>query len=186
MKGGFESNREGNIEPGEDLRQEHLGEISPAKTSERLMRAIELHLNIQLGKITINGKENLEKLPKDKKVVVVPTHISDMDIPLTVYAVGNALDVTISNQSVHHDWKNEPSMKAAMLAAGEDNFLPIDFIGRGTDKRPGTFNPDNFVPMMEAMDQEKAMIVPGHNPSLAGHLEEGGYGQFIWPRWPMQ
>src|SRR6202044_1004644 len=55
-------------------------------------------------------------------------------------------------------------------------FLPIDFAGKGADKRPTAFNPDNFVPMMEAMDKGKAMIIAGHNPSLEGHLEEGGYG----------
>jgi hypothetical protein len=146
------------------------------KTPERLMFAIKMQLKSQIGSIETSGKENLEKLPKDKKIVVVTTHISDMDIPLTINALGNDLNLMITNESVHHKFSGEPSMNISMRLIGKDNFLPIDFAGKGIEKHPTVFNPDNFEPMIKAMDGGKSMIVAGHNPSLESHLERGGYG----------
>lgn len=184
MKNRFESNSGENITPEENFHAEQEGvsgeemkEMFPFRqTPKLLMRAIETQLKIQLGKIETSGRENLEKLPKDKKVVIATTHISDMDIPLTVHALGNDLDLVITNQSVHYKFTSEPSMNITMRLIGKDNFLPIDFTGKGTKKHPIGFNPDNFTPMMEAMDKGKAIIVAGHNPSLEGRLEEPGYG----------
>lgn len=179
MKNRFESHSGGEIAPEENFHAEQSGTKEATtfrQTSRRLMRAIELQLKTQLGKIEISGMENLEKIPKDKKVVVAPDHKTDMAVPLTVHALGDSLDLVITNESVHHKFTGEPSMNLGMRLVGRDNFLPIDFMGKGTDKHPTAFNPDNFIPMMKAMDKGKTTIVAAHNPSLGGHLEQGGYG----------
>jgi len=146
------------------------------KTSDRLMQSVNLLIkSAHLGEIKISGRENLNKIPKDEKIVVACTHISDVDVPIAIHALGNDLELKISDQSVHHNFKKEPSMNISMNIAGKDNFFPIDYAGSGTEKHSSTFNPDNFVPMIKAMDKGASIVIAGHNPSTEGHLEKGGY-----------
>src|SRR5680860_394271 len=163
-----------NQEPSQ-LRAERLAPFG--KTPDRLMRSVDLLIkSCHLGTIEVIGKENLNALPEGQKVVVACTHISDIDVPVALQVLGNDLRLKLSDQSVHHNFKEEPSMNISMNIAGKDNFFPIDYGGKGAEKHSAAFNPDNFVPMMNAMDEGVSIIMAGHSPSADGHLEKGGYG----------
>jgi hypothetical protein len=62
-----------------------------------------------------------------------------------------------------------------VVVGGEQNFKGIDY-DAATDK-PTAFNPDNFEPMLEPMDEGYAMLVAAHNPRNDNRLpEKSGYG----------
>jgi hypothetical protein len=153
-------------------------------TKKAVMLGFEAGLKLSIGKISIEGKEHFKEIPRDRKVIVVSTHITDMDIPLAAVAVGNDLDLAVTNMSTHHSLKTGAPLYLSMLLVGKDNFLPIDFddkkmVEKDTGlsvQKPGSFNPDNFTPMNEAMSKGKRILMAGHNPSHNGKLGDPGYG----------
>ena len=153
-------------------------------SSKRLMLAMESLGKLQVDKISIEGSEHLKEIPKDRKVIIVTTHITDLDMPLAATAVGNDLDIAVANMSVHHSFKGEAPTYLGLLAAGKSNFFPIDFeknkeVDKETGEKykgAGAFNPDNFTPMAEAMKNGKRILIAGHNPSHDGKLGSPGYG----------
>src|SRR5581483_7642846 len=94
---------------------------------KRLMLAIEGLLKTTSGKVEVSGRENLAEIPHDRNIIVVTSHISDIDIPLSVKALGNDLDLAIVNESVHHSFRQEANTNIGLHIAGKDNFIPLDF-----------------------------------------------------------
>ncbi|OHA18810.1 MAG: hypothetical protein A2664_04880 [Candidatus Taylorbacteria bacterium RIFCSPHIGHO2_01_FULL_46_22b] len=144
-------------------------------TPKRLLLALEVNIRPLIGEISVSGRENLEILPPDRKVVVATTHISDLDIPLVVKTLGSDFDMAISDVSTHHHFFEDPMGNASITVAGKENFFPIDYKKRvgGKDAR---FNPNNFVAMRDAMESGKEIVVSAHNPSETGGLTRGGVG----------
>lgn len=151
----------------------------PKKTSRRLMVALRLNLEPAIGnagRLNISGQENLEEIPKDKPLVIVTTHISDIDVQAVTYALGNELPIKLVNQSTQFDTKVAPQMALILKLAGQNNFIPVDFRQVAGQIRP-FFNRENYRPMEEALKEGHVVIIAGHNPSYNGILpDKGGYG----------
>jgi 1-acyl-sn-glycerol-3-phosphate acyltransferase len=149
-------------------------------TPRRLMLALEALLRMQTKNIEINGLDQVKSLPPDSKVIVATTHLSDLDVPLATYALGNELNLVITNESVHHHLSKEADTNIGLHIAGKKNFIPIDYEKVEGEKKPRGFNPDNFTPMVEALEQGKGVVIASQNPSpkQATNLEtnKGGYG----------
>lgn len=153
---------------------------SRGKTSSRLLFTLDKLKKTMINKTEVIGRENLAEIPKDKKVVIATTHITDADVWLSALELGNDFDINITNQSVHHKafGKNsELPTNIGMRMAGKENFLPIDY-NKTEDgrKNPGIFNPENFVAMEKALENGKAVLIAAHKPSHSQELEKGGYG----------
>ncbi len=173
---------------GYDPTQEPFQAEEPAKVEEssieqksswRLKAAFETEIKALLGEVKIEGLDNLKEIPKGRKVVIATSHISDIDIPVAVYAMADKLDVLITNQSTQYSFMVDPASNVGMRIAGRDNFMPIDYkvaADPKAPKEPNSFNPENFENMIPAMEKGKAVIMAAHNPSHSGHLEKGGYG----------
>jgi 1-acyl-sn-glycerol-3-phosphate acyltransferase len=156
---------------------ENTDEKSPReKTPRRLMFMLEKLAQLQVGKIDVRGKENISKIPKDKKVIIATSHISDVDLPLVAYVLGNDFNIAITDQSVHHSIKEEWHTYLAVKATGEKSFIPLDVYKDETGKKHSKFNPENFEPMQTALSDGKSLVIAAHNPSYEGELEKGGYG----------
>jgi 1-acyl-sn-glycerol-3-phosphate acyltransferase len=145
-------------------------------TPKRLMVAMQAWKKGATRDVQIYGRENLQELPRERKIVVATSHGTDLDIPLTVYALGKDLDLAIINESVHHDFFAEPPTNFGMRLAGKENFIPIDYKGRGAHKTPRAFNPENFAPMAEALEKGKRVVIAAHNPLHKGETEPKGPG----------
>lgn len=133
-------------------------------SSKRLMMAFDANLKMTVGEVTVNGKEHLSEIPPGKKVIIVTTHISDVDMPVATSVLGRELDVAITNMPKQHSFMKDPAINTAVRIAGKENFIPIDF------------SPDNFGKMKKALESGKAVIIAGHAPSKEWKLERGGYG----------
>ena len=154
------------------------------KGNKRLWLANEAIMKLAVGKIEVSGEENIKKLPPGAKVVVMTTHLTDLDIPIVVHAIAKDLDIVEMDMSVHHKAfgkQGEAGTYFGNAIAGRKNFLPIDYEKGESDKKSAkAFNPENFKPAAEAMEKGKTILIAAHNPSQkpAKNLDniKGGYG----------
>lgn len=161
-----------NYKPQEE--QPKTKESSP----KRLMLAMELWKKAALNKMEIKGQENLKNIPKDQKIIIATTHLSDLDVPAAFCALGKDLDIAITNESVHHSFREEPDTNISMRLAGKDNFIPIDYKKKDDRKSPKLFNPENFEPMLEAIGNGKRILISAQTPLQKGEtkIPDSGYG----------
>ncbi len=149
--------------------------LERGKSSLQMRFAVDRNVNKFIEHTDIEGKEHLEEIPKDKHIIVATSHLSDLDIPLVIQSLGKDLNLAISNASTQHDFKRNFQETLGVVLAGKSNFLPIDFAETGEKNVPLPFNPENYTPMAEAMDEGKAVLVAAHNPT-EGELGRPGYG----------
>ena len=148
------------------------------KTPKRLMVGLEALIKLQIGNVKIEGAEHIKEIPIDrKKIIVVSSHLTDLDMPLVASAVGNDFNIKMVNMSVHHSFSQEASTAFGVYAAGKDNFIPVDYTKEKTgDKTVDPFNVENFEPMIKALDEGKQILIAGHNPSHDGKFHKPGLG----------
>lgn len=132
---------------------------------------------LKIGKGEIEGMEHVATLPTDKHVIVATTHVSDADVGVAVNALADDLSLGIANQSLHHSWRGDWRMYLALSLIGKDRFFAVDFV-KTRNGIVGSFNPDNYLLMAEAMTQRGiSMLVPAHSPCFTGRLPaRGGLG----------
>ncbi len=138
----------------------------------QLRAAVGLETGLMLGRIMTFGKGYLKHIPEGKKVIVVTSHISDIDIPVVIDQLGGDLNLKITAQSTNLDFKKDAASTFGTFVAGHDNFLPIDYTIEG-DKKVAHFNPDNYDAMASALREGSEVLVAAHKPS-SGALSRGG------------
>lgn len=157
----------------------------PKEIPQRLWIANEVNLKLMVKDIKVVGKENIKEIPPGAKVVIITTHLTDLDIPISIHAVARDLNVVVMNQSTHHKFwgpQGEKPTNIGLRIAGKHNFIPIDFQrNEETGKKsPEAFNPNNFEPAVKSLEEGRAVMIVAHNPSqeLGQNLEDikGGYG----------
>jgi hypothetical protein len=132
---------------------------------------------LKIGKGEIEGMKHVATLPTDKHVIVATTHVSDADVGVAVNALADHLNLGIANQSIHHTWQGDWLMYLTLRLIDKECFFPVDF-ARIRNRIVGSFNPDNYLHMAEAMTQRGiSMLVPAHSPCFTGKLpNRGGFG----------
>lgn len=153
-------------------------EKSPEKKSpENLMKAIKFFIDRTINSLDIQGKEHLKEIPKDKKVIIAPSHSTDFDLPLAYYALGDEFKLRFTHESTLNKFTVDPLMAGAMHVYGKDNFLPIDYKKdtEGSHKK-GSFNPDDYVAMKQAAEEGDTLLIAAHNNSHDGKMaRNAGY-----------
>jgi hypothetical protein len=159
--------------------------LKPRKgSSERFILANKANLEFAIKNLTVKGKENINKIPEGAKVVAMTTHLTDLDIPASIEAVARELDLAVMNLSTHHQFwgkQGEIPTNIGIRIAGKDNFIPIDYHKDDTGRKsPKAFNPENFDPAVNALEDGKSVMVAAHSPSKEPlqNLDgvKGGYG----------
>lgn len=159
------------------------------ETPARLRLAAETFLRLSFGKIEVKGEENLNDLPPDTKVVLAATHISDADLLSPIAKLGNRFNIRVAAPSLHFNVLSKekgdamPALSLKM-AGGEDVAMPIDYGWEehreaGRSYVPGGFNPLNFEPMKDALDEGNIILIAAYSPPAVkdGKLpRRGGYG----------
>lgn len=142
----------------------------PRGSSARLMFFLELYRRIITGKNNIVGEENLEKLPPDAPIIFATTHITDIDVPLVVAALGNKFDLATVDMSVHRRIGAsvrvlDPTILGIWLA-GVGNFLSISYT-QENGVRKGLIDPVNLDRIGQTLKSgKKALVMSAHNPVL--------------------
>ena len=145
------------------------------ETSARFLAGIDVHVGTSLGKIEVTGKENIDEIPPGAKVVIVVTHISDLDLPVAIKTLGHDFDIVVTAQSTNFNFLEDPVGYTVTKIAGAENFLPVDYAKVNGGKR-AEFNPDNFDSMNKALEEGKEIVIAAHNPTKDGKLGNGSVG----------
>lgn len=172
--------------------QEQSEQRPTRKTSERLLVAMEVLLKTQVSGVEVEGQENIDELQPSENPIIATSHIEDPDVPLAVKVFGRmeepdrTFDVAVTDQSVHHTFSGEPAVYPGLRLAGIDNFIPLSWRKTGKDidgeksavvgKKVPQFNPDDFPPIAEAMQNGKTIVMAAQNPTFTGSLGKGGIG----------
>ncbi len=145
------------------------------KTPARLMLALKAFREGISKGVTVEGLDNALSIPKDKKVIIATSHITDLDVQLAASALGEHFDLMITNQSTQHTFMGDPMSNTAMRIAGRDNFMPIEYRAGDNNEKSPYFQPSDYAGMSQRMDQGKTMLIAAHNPSRDLQLKRGGY-----------
>lgn len=153
----------------------HMKTREKKETSGRFLKGVELHVGSVIGNIEVLGREHLSDIPADAKVVIVVSHISDYDLPIAIQTLGHDFDIVVTTQSTNLNFTENPSGFITSKIAGTDNFLPVDYT-KTKEGKAAEFNPDNFVPMADALEHGKEIVIAAHNPTTNGVLGGGSVG----------
>jgi len=150
-----------------------------SSTPKRLMRGVDTVLMYPIKHIKVEYGSGADKIDPSKQYILAVSHTTDLDVPIVVKALGDKLDLAITDQSTHHLPDREISMFYGLKASGSDNFIPISYKWDENSKKP-LFNPSDVNPMIGAMKQGKSIVVAAHNPLDDGPKDKSeinpGYG----------
>ena len=153
------------------------GQRRVRQTSSARLRCCVGVLNfLHLKRILVSGQHNLASITAEQKVIFATTHLGDLDVPAAISEAGKWFDLVIANESNQHSFRSRTRINAALHLAGMKNFLSVEYKDiEGRDAKPH-FRAANFVPMQEALEKGKALVIAAHNPVKVNELPHGGYG----------
>ncbi|MBI3341618.1 hypothetical protein HY024_00685 [Candidatus Curtissbacteria bacterium] len=135
------------------------------KQPRRLRILQRLYRAAYLGETHVNGRDNLDKLKPGVPVIFATTHITKEDVPATAAVVGEKFDTALVVLSGHKSSHDSAGTYLGMKFGGDENFLPVDsFVNRDGQWQLKPFNPDNFVPMIDALEHGRSIVIAAHNP----------------------
>lgn len=138
----------------------------------------------KLEDIALEGSDNLREIPANKHVLFLTTHLTDMDVPISIAALAKegVHNLKVAELSTHSDvFKNTPAY-FVRLASGADNSFPITH-AFGSKGEHTVFEPKDFEPMKDALAAGTPIVMAGYFNLKKQYKEKkeelpekGGYG----------
>jgi hypothetical protein len=124
----------------------------------------------------VQGKENLDLIPPNARVIIASTHITEMDMLYAMGALVDDLSLIVTRQSFHTTDKRAIAARTGPIIVGEQNFLPIEWsLDAGGKQVPG-FKPEDFDKMQQMMAKGKSILMAAHNPCTEHLPDKPGIG----------
>jgi len=158
------------------------------KEEDPAIARMKLFFENQFRKVDIIGKDNLENIPPGKKVIVVTTHLSHRDLPLAISMLGNEFDsVGWGEASTHERFSENPGGYLGRKIVGKEHSFSVSTNreGKGGSEQ-GAFNPEDFEPMKEALDDGKTIFMAAYYKGTEDEQlpDRGGYGAVLLSQSP--
>ncbi|MFH0851994.1 MAG: hypothetical protein V1845_00065 [bacterium] len=143
-----------------------------------IVKKLEYFLKAQFGKIEVNGQENLDLIPRDRRVIFASTHLSNFDVPISIYSVGQHFRLLIGDASTHSKFSENPTGYIGNRLAGKENFVPIKHKKDEKGVERGRFNPEDLENLKTAFEEKKALMMSVYySGEEKNNLpDKGGYG----------
>lgn len=177
----FESNGSGFQENEQIEKTPRSGALREGEKPDLMIKMVDLLIGRNFNKVEVKGEENLELIPRDRKVIFVPTHLSDFDVPMTISVIGKHFHVSVGDASTHHKITENTGAffgnTLVNLATLRKNFYPVEHRNKdGVEK--GKFNPEDFEGMKEIFEQDKSLVISAYYKGGQGWElpDKGGYG----------
>jgi hypothetical protein len=156
------------------------GRLEAGEKPDIFARKIELLVDVTFSKVETIGKENLDSIPADRKVIFATTHITNSDVPLALSVLGKEFHLSVGDASTHRNITENPfAFIGTELAGGEKNFISVSHRKDAKTGETGVFNPDDFEKMQNVFNENKAVILSAYYKDQNKNLElpeRGGYG----------
>jgi hypothetical protein len=159
---------------------------TPEKKEDPGIARIKFLFEKQFKKVEVVGKENIGEIPQGKKIIVVTTHLSHRDLPLAIGMLGNEFpSVGWGEASTHERFSENPGGYIGRKMVGEEHSFSVT-TNRNNGQEQGAFDPEDFEPMKEAMNEGKTIFMAAYyrgteDVQLPDH---GGYGAVLLAQAP--
>lgn len=172
------NNRDKDFDNFAEGREFTSGLLGDQEKPEAIVKKLDYFLKTQFGKIEINGQENLDLIPRDRRVIFTPTHLSNFDVPISIYSVGKHFRLMIGDASTHSKFSENPAGFIGSRLAGKENFVPIKHKKDKKGVERGRFDPDDLENLKTAFEERKALMISAYySGEEKNNLpDKGGYG----------
>ncbi|MFA5877832.1 MAG: hypothetical protein WC845_00425 [Candidatus Staskawiczbacteria bacterium] len=144
-------------------------------TDEKLREGADKLISLFCSEFQVDGKEYLvhvqEQTP-DTKFIIASSHISNLDAPAAIKALGDRVDIQVTAESVL--FKSLPH-KIMFGLGGKDNFTPLEYKKEKDGKR-GIFNPKDFQKLSEKVEEGKTPWMAIHPFTKKGEMQPSKIG----------
>ena len=140
------------------------GQDDRQMTSEQTIKWADRAINLLTSSFKVEGEENLagardeHNRHPEQPWLIVASHLSNLDAPAAVKALGEDFRLRIMAESMHFGMA---AQKMLMKTAGQESFAPVRY-RQGLKRRVGVFDPENFNEISDIMKG-------GETPWLAVH-----------------
>ena len=140
-----------------DRAAESMEEPAIMETDQKLREKVDSLINLFCNEFTVEGKENVieaQKKDPDAKFVIASSHISNLDAPAAIKALGDRFDIQITAESVLF---GATPQEIIFRLGGKESFTPLEYRKEKKSERgkEGVFNPDDFKVISEKMKDGK-------------------------------
>ncbi|MFI5107282.1 MAG: hypothetical protein ACHP78_00385 [Terriglobales bacterium] len=148
-------------------------------TPETLRNGVEKIVTFLCKDFSVEGKDNVEEIRRiqeedaNNKFIVTSSHISNLDAPAAIKALGNDLDFQLAVSSTHFGLTPQELM---YRMAGKENFTGLDYRKNKRGSADGAFNPDNFDELAEKMEAGKTPWIAIHPFTASGKMQKARIG----------
>jgi hypothetical protein len=142
----------------------------PKKVS-RMGITTRINSESKLHKPTIEGLENLINIPKNEKMVIATTHLSDIDMETAIATIAPYRDLSVASQSTHLE---NPVFGTIMRWATKNEIYGISskFVDKKARLPDYRFDPKDFEAMKGALDKGRTMVIAAHQPAYEWKLPD--------------
>lgn len=144
-------------------------------TDESLRGKVDKMLKVFCKSFKVEGKENLQEaqeLDKNSKFIIASSHISNLDAPASISALGDRLDVQVTTESVLHGLTPQ---EVLFRLGGKEHFSTFEYQKTKGGKR-SVFNPEDFEVLSEQMDQGKSPWIAIHPFTTKDEMQDPRIG----------
>lgn len=133
-------------------------------TGDKLRKLADRAINLLTSSFEVTGEENLAGIRDERgrhpeqPWLIAASHLSNLDAPAAVKALGQDFRIRIMAESMHYDMLGQ---KMLMKMAGPESFAPVSY-RQGLKRRVGVFDPENF-------NEIAGIMAAGETPWLAVH-----------------
>lgn len=158
---------------------EHSPDINKNKSADSLRASSEIAISLGCEDFTVEGRENLQEIRRiqaeqpDSRFIVSASHISNLDGPAAVKALGEDLNIEMAVDSTHFAQLDQRIMH---WLAGKENFTGIKYARSKEGKKSPVFDPQNFTELEEKMQAGKTPWMAAHNLSITGKMRKASIG----------
>ena len=168
---------------------EKFEEQQPVKNVEhekrnRLAKATGLMIDT-LFNASIGNSTNLEEVKKlkveGKRIIFLPTHMSDFDVPIAIAKLGETFgNISVAEAEDHQFFTKNPTGYIGRKIAGEENSFLVGFTG-GRGWGHGVFKTEDYIPMKRSLESGRPLVIAAyHDTNYNDHTwslpDKGGNG----------
>ncbi len=144
-------------------------------TDKSLLDKVDKVINAFCKSFHVEGKENLQKAQeadKNTKFIIASSHISNLDAPAAIKALGDRLNIQITIESILHGFTPQEIL---FRIAGKDHFSSLEYHKLKGDKA-GVFNPDDFTILADQMNRGKSPWIAIHPFTVKNEMQDARIG----------
>lgn len=131
-------------------------------------------------RFTIDGEENIDEVKAlqsknpESRFIIASSHLSNLDVPAAIKAIGNTFNLQISATSQNFGLTQQEIM---FRLGGKENFSPLTHTKKtSTEASRGVFNPEDFSDLIKKTQEGKSVWIAAHEFTVEEKMQRAKIG----------